>query len=95
MSLLADPLTLAVLVVAQPATWQLERRAEDRAALFAFWAELGPALGKLDAGLTFPELLNEPVFPGMPEAWRGRPALRKPFTMAEMAMALRQTVESK
>lgn len=32
---------------------------------------------------------------GMPEAWRGRPALRKPFTMAEMAMALRQTVESK
>jgi len=32
---------------------------------------------------------------GMPEAWRGRPALRKPFTMAEMALALRQTVEAK
>lgn len=32
---------------------------------------------------------------GMPEAWRGRPALRKPFTMAEMAIALRQTVEAK
>ena len=32
---------------------------------------------------------------GMPEAWRGRPALRKPFTMAEMALALRQTVDEK
>ena len=32
---------------------------------------------------------------GMPEAWRGRPALRKPFTMAEMALTLRQTVETK
>lgn len=31
---------------------------------------------------------------GMPEAWRGRPALRKPFTMAEMALALRQTIQS-
>ena len=32
---------------------------------------------------------------GMPEAWRNRPALRKPFTMAEMAVALRQTAENK
>lgn len=29
---------------------------------------------------------------GMPEEWRGRRALRKPFTMAEMAQALRQTL---
>ena len=61
---------LAVVVAAQPAAWHLETSAGDRASLLAFWAALAPALRAMDPRLTFPELLNEPVFPGTPEAWR-------------------------
>ena len=32
---------------------------------------------------------------GMPEAWRGRPSLRKPFMMGEMAEALRKALPAK
>jgi endoglucanase len=61
---------LAVLIDAHPATWHLETSESDRADLVAFWRTLAPALRPLDPRLTFPELLNEPVFPGAPERWQ-------------------------
>jgi endoglucanase len=60
---------LAVLIDAHPAAWHLETSEADRNALFDFWRVLAPALRVLDPRLTFPELLNEPVFPGAPERW--------------------------
>jgi len=60
---------LGVLIDAHPATWHLETSEPDRAELFAFWRTLAPALRGLDPRLTFPELLNEPVFRGAPEQW--------------------------
>jgi endoglucanase len=60
---------LGVLIDAHPATWHLEISDPDRAALFRFWRILAPALRALDPRLTFPELLNEPVFPHAPEQW--------------------------
>jgi endoglucanase len=61
---------LAVLIDAHPAAWRLETSETDRAALLDFWRALAPALRALDPRLTFPELLNEPVFPGAPERWQ-------------------------
>jgi endoglucanase len=61
---------LGVVIDAHPATWHLETSEPDRAALFRFWRILAPALRALDPRLTFPELLNEPVFPHAPEQWR-------------------------
>jgi len=61
---------LAVVVDAHPADWRLETSQADRAALLEFWTRLAPALRRFDPRLTFPELLNEPVFPGTPEAWQ-------------------------
>jgi endoglucanase len=60
---------LAVVIDAHPAAWHLETSEPDRAALFAFWRTLAPALRGLDPRLTFPELLNEPVFPNAPDQW--------------------------
>jgi endoglucanase len=60
---------LGVLIDAHPAVWHLETSEPDRAALFRFWRVLAPALRTLDPRLTFPELLNEPVFPHAPEQW--------------------------
>lgn len=60
---------LAVVVVPHPAAWHLETNESDRARLLTFWRAVAPALRTLDARLTFPELLNEPVFAGAPEAW--------------------------
>ena len=60
---------LAVLIDAHPATWHLETSEADRAGLRAFWRILAPALRPLDPRLTFPELLNEPVFPHAAEQW--------------------------
>jgi hypothetical protein len=60
---------LAVVVDAHPAAWHLETSDQDRAALFAFWQTLAPALRPLDPRLTFPELLNEPVFPDAADQW--------------------------
>lgn len=60
---------LAVVVVPYPTSWHLETSASDRAALLAFWTRLAPLLRPLDPGLTFPEVLNEPVFPGNAESW--------------------------
>jgi len=61
---------LAVVVDAHPAAWHLETSAPDRAALLAFWRTLAPALHPMDPKLTFPELLNEPVFRNAPEQWQ-------------------------
>jgi len=61
---------LAVLIDAHPATWHLETSESDRADLLSFWRIVAPALRLLDPRLTFPELLNEPVFPGAPEQWQ-------------------------
>ena len=60
---------LGVVIVLHPATWRLETSAADRASLAAAWRSLGPALRRFDPRLTFPEVLNEPVFPGDPAAW--------------------------
>src|SRR5205807_444687 len=60
---------LAVLVELHSATWQLERSTQDRARLIALWRALAPALGAFDPRLTFPEVLNEPVFTADPAAW--------------------------
>jgi endoglucanase len=61
---------LAVVIDAHPSAWHLEDRAEDRQALLDFWRSLTPALRRLPPGLTFPELLNEPVFAGQDAAWQ-------------------------
>ena len=65
---------LAVVLEPHPATWHLEQSAADRDRLLAFWRRVGPALRPLDPRLTFPEILNEPVFAdtsqaGAPQAW--------------------------
>ncbi|HSU07406.1 MAG TPA: cellulase family glycosylhydrolase [Acetobacteraceae bacterium] len=60
---------LAVVVALHPQNWKLESNPADRADLFRFWRNLAPALRRLDSRLTFPELLNEPVFPHDPEGW--------------------------
>lgn len=61
---------LGVVIAAHPARWRLETNEADRDSLIRFWAWLAPALRDLDPRLTFPELLNEPVFPGTPDSWR-------------------------
>lgn len=61
---------LAVVLVPAPVHWRLESRPEDRAALVALWSALAPALRGLPAALTFPEVLNEPVFPRAPPRWQ-------------------------
>lgn len=80
---------LGVVVTAQPAEWHLESSAVDRAALRDFWTILAPALRPLDPDLTFPELLNEPVFPGAPDAWQ---RLQHDLLQAVRAMLPRHTI---
>ena len=53
-----------------PSAWHLETGESDRADLATFWQTLAPALRVLDPRLTFPELLNEPVFPRAPGQWQ-------------------------
>ncbi len=60
---------LAVVLVPASPAWRLEDRAEDRAALLDTWRRLGPALRGLDPDRTFPEVVNEPVFPGAAAVW--------------------------
>ncbi len=60
---------LAVMLVPRSSSWRLESRAADRAALIALWDALAPALRDLPTDLTFPELVNEPVFTGEAQAW--------------------------
>jgi aryl-phospho-beta-D-glucosidase BglC (GH1 family) len=60
---------LAVVIALHPQAWHLESSTTNQAALFHFWQELAPRLQFLDPRLTYPELLNEPVFPGQAEKW--------------------------
>ena len=60
---------LAVVLGPHPTTWHLEQNAADRDRLLAFWRRLAPALRPLDPRLTYPEILNEPVFADTPNAW--------------------------
>jgi hypothetical protein len=60
---------LAVIVSPHPVSWNLDRNLGDRDRLTAFWRDLVPALRGLAPGLTFPEVLNEPVFHDDPTAW--------------------------
>jgi endoglucanase len=54
---------LAVVIDIQPNDWPLDRSAAARARLLRLWHDLAPHLAVLDPERTFPELLNEPVFP--------------------------------
>ncbi|MGA9867881.1 MAG: cellulase family glycosylhydrolase [Acetobacteraceae bacterium] len=60
---------LAVILVPASATWRLEDRPADRAALLDTWRRLAPALRALPSDGTFPEAVNEPVFPAAAAAW--------------------------
>jgi hypothetical protein len=55
---------LAVVVALFPTGWHLETNPHDRASLLAAWRTLGAVLRPLDQRTIFPEVLNEPVFPG-------------------------------
>jgi endoglucanase len=60
---------LAVVLGPHPANWHLEQSAADRDRLLAFWRRVAPALRPLDPRLTFPEILNEPVFADASADW--------------------------
>jgi len=60
---------LGVVIALQPATWQEERAATVREGLLKIWRALAPAMRQLDAGLTFAEILNEPVFTADAAGW--------------------------
>ena len=60
---------MAVVVALFADGWHLEKDSGDRAKLVATWRTLASILRPLDARLTFPEVLNEPVFPGDPASW--------------------------
>ena len=60
---------LAVVVSPHPVTWNVDTNPDDRTRLVAFWRELAPALRGLPPTMTFPEVLNEPVFHDDPAAW--------------------------
>jgi len=57
---------LAVVVALFAVGWQPE---SDGARLLASWRSLAPMLRRLDPAMTFPEILNEPVFAGDPAGW--------------------------
>jgi hypothetical protein len=61
---------LAVVVSLHPVSWHLDTDPADRARLVATWRALALALARFDPRLTFPEVLNEPVFAGTPAAWQ-------------------------
>ena len=60
---------LAVIVALHPPDWHLESDPDDQVSLAAFWHVLAPRLRQLDPAVTFPELLNEPVFADAPGEW--------------------------
>jgi len=60
---------LGVVIVLAPATWRLERAAAEREGLVKIWRALALAMRWLDAGLTFAEILNEPVFAADASGW--------------------------
>ncbi len=60
---------LAVVVDAHTEGWYLETSAMDRARLHDFWRTMASALRRCEPNLTFPEILNEPVFPVDTAGW--------------------------
>ncbi len=66
---------LGVVISPHPVSWSLDTNPADRRRLVAFWRDLAPALrgqeGGQDRNMTFPEVLNEPVFHDDPAAWWG------------------------
>ncbi len=60
---------LAVVISPHPDGWNLDTSQAARDRLAAFWRTLAPALSGLEPALTFPEVLNEPVFHDDPGAW--------------------------
>lgn len=60
---------LAVLVEVHPEHWREERADEERTKLLAAWQAIAPVLRGFDPALTFPEILNEPVFERDPDGW--------------------------
>ena len=60
---------LGVVVGWHPQTWHLETSAAEQQELQDLWGALAARLRPLDGGLTFPEVLNEPVFAKMEPAW--------------------------
>jgi hypothetical protein len=60
---------LAVVVSPHPVSWAIDTSPADRAKFVAFWADLAPMLRDLPPALTFPEVLNEPVFHNDPASW--------------------------
>lgn len=60
---------MAVVVALFGDGWHLESDSGDRAKLIATWRTLASALHRLDSRLTFPEVLNEPVFSNDPGSW--------------------------
>jgi hypothetical protein len=60
---------LAAVVALFAADWHLETDPGDRAKLLATWQALAPQLQRFDPSMTFPEVLNEPVFADDPGAW--------------------------
>ena len=60
---------LGVVVGFHPQTWHLESSAAEQAQLQDLWGALAQRLRPLDPALTFPEVLNEPVFANAEPAW--------------------------
>jgi hypothetical protein len=60
---------LAVMVGWHPQTWDLQNSPQQQRQLQDLWGALAVRLRPLDPGMTFPEVLNEPVFDGAVPAW--------------------------
>jgi hypothetical protein len=60
---------LAVVVGWHPQSWHLEDSPDQRRELQELWGALAQRLRPLSADMTFPEVLNEPVFDGNAAAW--------------------------
>ncbi len=62
---------LGVMIEPHPHNWSLETSEPQRRQLLAFWRNLAPQLRGLPTALTFPEVVNEPVYPNAAAAWAG------------------------
>jgi hypothetical protein len=60
---------LAVVVALFADGWHPETDGADRHRLLATWHALAPMLQRFDPAVTFPEILNEPVFAGDRDGW--------------------------
>lgn len=60
---------LAVMVGWHPQTWDLESSPLQQRQLQDLWGALAKRLQPLDQGMTFPEVLNEPIYPNAEPAW--------------------------